>query len=80
MKKLFVIALITIMIFSFFGCSADKDFAKVETLTERLVDFEMKNVTLLDSYEKNAFRLETEYLKSLDADRLLKGFCERAGV
>ena len=40
----------------------------------------MKNITLLDPYEQNAFKLETEYLKSLDADRLLKGFCERAGV
>ncbi len=40
----------------------------------------MKNVTLLDPYEVNAFNLETEYLKFLDADRLLKGFCERAGV
>lgn len=40
----------------------------------------MKNVTLLDEYEKNAFNLESQYLLSLDADRLLKGFCERAGI
>ena len=40
----------------------------------------MKNVTLLDSYEQNAFNLEKKYLKSLDADKLLKGFCEIAGV
>ena len=40
----------------------------------------MKNVTLLDSYEQNAFDLEKKYLKSLDANKLLKGFCEIAGV
>ena len=40
----------------------------------------MRNITLLDSYEQNAFELEVNYLKALDADRLLKGFCERAGV
>ncbi len=40
----------------------------------------MKNVTLLDAYEQNAFNLEKKYLKSLDADKLLKGFCEIAGV
>ena len=40
----------------------------------------MKNVTLLDSYEQNAFELEKNYLKSLDADKLLKGFCEIGGV
>ena len=40
----------------------------------------MKNVTLLDAYEQNAFELEKNYLKSLNADRLLKGFCEISGV
>ena len=40
----------------------------------------MKNVTLLDSYEQNAFELEKNYLKSLDANKLLKGFCEIGGV
>lgn len=40
----------------------------------------MKNVTLLDSYEQNAFLLEVKYLKSLNADKLLKGFCEIGGV
>ena len=40
----------------------------------------MNNVTLLDVYETNAFKLETQYLKSLNADRLLKGFCERADI
>lgn len=36
----------------------------------------MKNVTLLDTYEKNAFDLEKKYLKSLESDKLLEGFCE----
>lgn len=40
----------------------------------------MKNVTLLDSYEQNAFNLEKKYLKSLNPDKLLKGFCEIAGI
>ena len=40
----------------------------------------MQNVKLLDSYEQNAFNLEKKYLKSLDSDKLLKGFCEIAGV
>ena len=40
----------------------------------------MKNVTLLDAYEQNAFELEKNYLKSLDADKLLKGFCEIGGI
>ncbi len=39
----------------------------------------MYNVTLLDNYEKNAFQKEVKYLKSLDADRLLRGFCDIAG-
>ena len=40
----------------------------------------MKNITLLDTYEQNAFDLEKKYLKSLDANKLLKGFCEIAGI
>ncbi|MBQ8822419.1 MAG: glycoside hydrolase family 127 protein [Lachnospiraceae bacterium] len=45
-----------------------------------LQDFAMGDVTLLDAYETNAFALEVDYLKSLDADRLLKGFCTIAGI
>lgn len=45
-----------------------------------LQDFTMGDVTLLDAYETNAFALEVDYLKSLDADRLLKGFCDMGGV
>lgn len=45
-----------------------------------LSDFELSQVTLLDAYETNAFALETAYLKSLDADKLLRGFCDIAGV
>lgn len=40
----------------------------------------MGDVTLLNPYEQNAFAKEVEYLKSLDADRLLKGFCLIGGV
>ncbi|MBQ8580219.1 MAG: glycoside hydrolase family 127 protein [Oscillospiraceae bacterium] len=45
-----------------------------------LSDVVMGDVTLLDAYETNAFTLEVSYLKSLDADRLLRGFCDIAGV
>ena len=47
---------------------------------ENLQDFAMGDVTLLDSYEANAFAKEVAYLKSLDADKLLKGFCDIGGV
>lgn len=43
-------------------------------------DFDFNSVKLTDSYERNAFELEVKYLKSLDADRLLKGFCDIGGV
>lgn len=45
-----------------------------------LEDFSMADVAIMDAYETNAFALEVEYLKSLDADKLLKGFCDIAGV
>ena len=37
-------------------------------------DFALNEVEVKDEYLKNAFRLEQEYLLSLDADRLLAGF------
>lgn len=40
----------------------------------------MDKVRLGDSYEQNAFGLEISYLKSLDPDRLLRGFCDIGGV
>ncbi len=45
-----------------------------------LEDVSMGDVTLLDAYEVNAFAKEVEYLKSLNPDRLLKGFCSIGGV
>lgn len=45
-----------------------------------LSDFKMSDVKLLDCYTQNAFALEVKYLKSLDFNRLLKGFCEIGGV
>ncbi len=53
---------------------------EAEPAFRNLTDFSMRDVTLLDSYETNAFALEVDYLKSLDADRLLKGFCDIGGV
>lgn len=37
-------------------------------------------VTITDAYMMNAFQKECDYLKSLDADRLLKGFRDVAGI
>ena len=42
--------------------------------------FSMTDVTLLDSYETNALSKEIDYLKSLSADKLLKGFCNIGNV
>ena len=39
----------------------------------------MKNVRLLDSYELNAFKKEVDYLKFLDANRLMRGFGDISG-
>ncbi len=49
-------------------------------LDKRLRAFSMGDVTLLSDYEKNAFSLEIKYLKSLEPDRLLRGFCDIGGV
>lgn len=47
---------------------------------EVLKDFALSEVNVTDEYEKNALNKEIEYLKSLDADRLLKGFRTQAGI
>lgn len=45
-----------------------------------LKEFSLSEVTLKDDYLVNAFEKETDYLLSLDTDRLLAGFRETAGV
>ena len=52
----------------------------IKLLEKRLEAFPLGCITLLDSYEKNAFSLEIKYLKSLDPDRLLRGFCDIGGI
>lgn len=49
-------------------------------LNKRLEAFPLSCITLLEPYEKNAFSLEIKYLKSLEPDRLLRGFCDIGGV
>lgn len=49
-------------------------------LNKRLEAFPLSCITLLEPYEKNAFSLEIKYLKSLDPDRLLRGFCDIGGI
>lgn len=65
---------------SLFGCVKNEELPKVQPMENPLSDFSMGDVELLDEYSKNAFSLEVEYLKSLDTEKLLKGFCEIAGV
>lgn len=45
-----------------------------------LEDFSAADIELIDEYLVNATNLEIEYLKSLDVDRLMKGFADQAGV
>lgn len=47
---------------------------------EGLQDFSLSEVELRDAYEMNAFNKEIDYLKLLEADRLLKGFYDIAGI
>ena len=64
-------------------CTMTKTFdVTVEALPAftDLQDFSMGDVTLLDAYESNALSKEIYYLKSLNADMLLKGFCNIGGV
>ena len=42
-------------------------------------NFALNEVEVTDAYLKNAYKLEREYLLSLDADRLLAGFYEISG-
>lgn len=78
MKKRFItIALSAGLAASLAGCGNNE---AVEPLENALKDFHMADVELLNAYEQNAFALEVEYLKSLDADKLLKGFCDIGGV
>ena len=51
-----------------------------QILDNPLKDIPMSDVELLNSYEQNAFKLEVKYLKKLNADKLLKGFCDIGGV
>ncbi len=78
MKKRFItIALTAGIAVSFCGCSNN---SVAEPLENALKDVSMSDVELLNAYEQNAFNLEVSYLKKLDADKLLKGFCDIGGV
>lgn len=77
-KKLLAVIMSILSIFPFSG-NKDLFNVKLETLTQPLEEFSMENVTLLDSYEQNAFEKEVEYLKSLDSDRLMRGFGDISG-
>lgn len=46
----------------------------------RWIELSYGSVVVTDSYMENAYEKESKYLKSLDLDRLLKGFKEAAGI
>ena len=77
-RKIIAIIMSIISLFPFFG---NKDLIKVkpDILSSPLEEFSMKNVRLLDSYELNAFKKEVDYLKFLDANRLMRGFGDISG-
>lgn len=81
-KRLIAGLLLAGMVPTLYGCSNNNNSnnVNVNPLDIALNDFSMSDVELLDAYEQNAFSLEVEYLKRLDADKLLKGFCDIAGV
>ena len=67
----------------FAGTTATKEFeVTVPAWTDfsTLSDFNTADVELLDEYLVNATELEIKYLKSFDADKLLKGFAAQAGI
>ncbi len=75
-KKIISTALTACIAVSFASCTKGEE----KPLDNPLQDIPMSDVELLDSYEKNAFSLEMKYLKTLDADRLLKGFCDIGNI
>ncbi len=78
LQKLVAIILSILSVFPFFG-NKDLINVKLDPLGEPLEEFLMQNVTLLDKYEQNAFQKEVEYLKSLEPDRLMRGFGDISG-
>ena len=76
-KKFITLVLCTGVAASLVACSSNQ---ASEPLEKALEDFSMSDIELLDSYEKNAFEKEIKYLKNLDADKLLRGFCDIGGI
>ncbi len=57
-----------------------KSGARVSAAEIQIEDFSLSDVTMTDSYSANAFEKEIAYLLSFDANRLLCGFRENAGL
>ncbi len=83
-KRMFALILSLITTFSLFGVLvatfSGRSKNKDTVLEKPLDDIPMNDIELLDDYEMNAFSLEVQYLKKLDADKLLRGFCDIGGV
>lgn len=75
-KKYITIVPSTGLAASLVACSNQRS----DPLENTLKDFSMSDIKILDSYEKNAFEMEIKYLKNLNADKLLKGFCDIGGI
>ncbi len=75
-KRLVTFAVSAGLAVSLAGCTKNT----AEPLEATLMTLPMSDVKILDTYEKNAFNMEVSYLKKLDADRLLRGFCDIGGV
>ncbi len=75
-KKLITLAVSAGIAVSLTGCGHSTTLI----LENPLKDVPMCDVKILENYEQNAFNLEVNYLKSLDSDRLLRGFCDIAGI
>ena len=80
MIKKIIPIIMAILLFLLFFVNKGLVVEKPDPLDTPLEEFSMQNVALLDAYEQNAFSKEVEYLKSLDADRLMRGFGDVSGV
>ncbi|NLL72740.1 MAG: hypothetical protein GX237_04360 [Clostridiales bacterium] len=54
--------------------------SRAEIISKPLSDFAMEDVVITDEYYANALALEVEYLKALEADRLVSGFLTTKGL
>lgn len=95
-KDIMVVSIIMTLLLTASGCginshqnnseakTTEETFLKEEVQKEGsdtfLTAFDLKDVIVTDDYYQNSLDLEVDYLLELDADRLLAGFRETAGL